>query len=225
MQLHTLTETARAILAQHGETRFFWRYQDQYVPTAQFEVLFTATLANDGSIGDAELFICQCGGINNPWNHSFSLLMRNGTYQCSARLEGKDYYTLINILHIGRRRQGTDPWSPAIFLGDVDGSSAHVRNNWARHRIRTINDLPATYRSNIEESNKIYYICAREISPNGPTEANQEKTRRLIGPMWAQQCKKLRKSTCWTDQPPRDKDGHPIPVRLPKDTDAMNNFH
>ena len=31
MQLHTLTETARTILAQHGETRFFWRYDDPYV--------------------------------------------------------------------------------------------------------------------------------------------------------------------------------------------------
>lgn len=223
MQLHTLTNTARTILAQHGETRFFWRYDDPYVKSARFEVLFTATLATDGDIGDAELFVCQYGGIKNPWNHVFPLSLSNGTYQCSAMIDRSKYYALIKILHI-RRQQGT-PWSPAAFLANIDASSVRVQKNWNRHRVQNIEDLPAAYRANIEEADKIYYLYARAISPNGPTEKNQEKTRRLIGPMWAQRCRELGKSTCWTDVPPTDEEGNPIPAKIPKDSDWKQSFH
>ncbi|RYQ06035.1 DUF6037 family protein [Bifidobacterium pseudolongum] len=225
MQLHTLTETARTILAQHGETRFFWRYDDPYVPSARFEVLFTAaTDPTHGLAQDAELFVCQYGGVKDPWNHAFALSLHDGIYQCSARLDAADYYALIDILHIGRRRQGAAPWSPVAFLTRIDAGSAQARNNWDHHRVQTTEDLPMAYRANVEEADKIYYLHARRISPNGPTEENQEKTRRLIGPMWARKCKELGKSTCWTDKPPTDKDGNPLPPRIPKDSDCEQDF-
>lgn len=221
LQMGTLTNTARTMLAQHGETRFFWRYDDPYVPSARFEVLFTAAdCPAHGLAQDAELFVCQYGGIKNPWSHAFALSLKNGIYQCSARLDTADYYALIDILHI-EHRQSAAPWSPATFLTHIDDSSEQVQNNWKRHRVQTVEDLPAAYRANVEESDKIYYLCARRISPNGPTERNQEKTRRLIGPMWAQKCKELGKSTCWTDKPSAGTDGK----QIPKDSDCERTFH
>lgn len=148
-----------------------------------------------------------------------------GRHRITSSLDRDDYYALIDILHIGRRSRGIEPWSPATFLTHIDTSSARVRNNWDRHRVQTAEDLPAAYRANVEEADKIYYLHARRISPNGPTEENQEKTRRLIGPMWAQKCKELGKSTCWTDTPPTDKDGNPLPSRIPKDADCEQDFH
>ena len=92
---------------------------------------------------------------------------------------------------------------PSVFLREID--AAIPRN--ARD-VTTPNgaDIARAYR-HVEEADKVYFCNFRENTTRGHkvTQSNLEKTRLFLGEKAHQFCNDRNLSTCWTDDPTRER--------------------
>lgn len=153
----------------------------------------------DGSMGEAS------------WAHVYQVRRDRGTGMLFADpYLGHDMGNLMRILGIVGRHGG-NPWSARKFLDHVQSSSAGISSHWSSHRIRTALDLPAAYRKDVEESDKVYW-CGWRQNPPGKhqSEANYQKTLRWLGGEIAELCRSMNVSTCWSADPDAARTDFPL---------------
>lgn len=199
MNLPELTETAKLVLEQYDATRFRWEYRNG---RALFSAFFAYEPEPD-SLNRQYMPLLVSYKPTTPedmqhWSHLYEVRQdRQGMLYTDPMLH-QDYGPLLDVLGIARSR-GQSPFRSSDFLRGLQRAAGGVPGHWKHHRIRTIQDIPASCRSDVEEPDAIYF-CGWYPNPKGkhPTVRNLEKTRRFLGTKIAQACQELRLSSCWT---------------------------
>lgn len=213
IDLPKLTEVDREVFKRFNATRFKWRFRDG-------PALFEAFYANESLEKDEKgkyaplivSYIPENREKQTVWVHAYRVRKNGSTGMLFAdSYLGEDYGGLHDILHIGRSGNGP-PWSPGEFLERAQRESAGVPGNWPRHVIRNGDDIPESYRRNVEESDKIYWAGMKQWTLKRQSKRNAEKTQRICGQEVQKYCKDYNYSTCWTDDPSRGKGNIPLTV-------------
>ncbi|MCI1644355.1 MAG: DUF6037 family protein [Bifidobacterium crudilactis] len=219
MDLPVLTATANEVLEKHHATRFRWFFQDRY-KIATFQAFFANTWERKDPVSwpTATLLLSQAGGVKNPWSHVFDIHKTDGklwmrTYLGNNDEDIADYRNLMRLLHI-EGGHGGEKWQAASFFGLMDSAASSVPGNWERSRIQQALDIPERLRRDIDDSKALYYLYTKAWR-NGKEQSqkNYEKTRAIFDAHYADECRRLHASTCWTDNP-KDKRIRPLPMDL-----------
>lgn len=119
---------------------------------------------------------------------------------------GENYGRLCEVL--GLSPNPDNPFSPAAFFTDFNGRIPRVATRAGVPRPDEI----AVYRRDVEEANKIYFCGWRDNTVRGEnvTEANLDKTLKLLGQRARDFCEHHNTSSCWTDDP-----GRAVEARIP----------
>lgn len=217
MDLPILTTVAHEVLETYRETKFRWLFQDRY-HVATFQAFF----ANEWERRKGEhpptatLLLSQAGEVKDPWSHVFDVHESAGTLWMNAYFgdqpeDIRDLVRLKQVLHI-EGRSGGEPWKVKPFLDLMDVAAGSVPGNWPQCRIVQAEDIPERLRRDIDNSKALYYLYTKAWHKGkGQSDQNHEKTSRLIGVRYADECKRLHASTCWTDDP-HDKRIRDLPV-------------
>ena len=213
MDLPVLTKVSDLVLREYNATRFKWRFSDG---KACFEAFYSSDpLEHDGH----GILSAIDGRLRSGWFHGRSVL--------GARLSGTQgpwygnairrplSWTRYGESHAHSRYRGAscggNRWSARKFLDHVQSSSAGISSHWSSHRIRTALDLPAAYRKDVEESDKVYW-CGWRQNPPGKhqSEANYQKTLRWLGGEIAELCRSMNVSTRWSADPDAARTDFPL---------------
>lgn len=212
MDLPVLTKVSNLVLREYNATRFKWRFSDG---KACFEAFYSSDpLEHDGHGSYRPLMVAYVpdGSMGEAsWAHVYQVRRDRSTGMLFADpYLGHDMGNLMRILGIVGRHGG-NPWSARKFLDHVQSSSAGISSHWSSHRIRTALDLPAAYRKDVEESDKVYW-CGWRQNPPGKhqSEANYQKTLRWLGGEIAELCRSMNVSTCWSADPDAARTDFPL---------------
>lgn len=201
MNLPELTETARLVLERYDATRFRWEYRNGKV---RFSAFFACEpLPAPPNRPYMPLIVSYKPTKpedTQHWAHLYKVYQSRQGMLYTDPVLYQDYGPLLDVLGIERSR-GQNPFRPSDFLMDLQRAAGKVSGDWNSHRIHTIQDIPKSYRSDVEEPDAIYF-CGWYPNPKGkhPTKKNLEKTRRFLGDRIANECQSLRLSSCWTTE-------------------------
>jgi len=138
-------------------------------------------------------------------NFSFEIEVKNG-FIIETNLDRVTYKKLIEFLAIEYAKG--NPFSTFKFFEDFNTKIPNIakKSNIAKPQ-HIIN-----YRSNVEESEKIYFWKWLDNTKQGnkASKENLEKTKKLLGIKAYELCKKKNISSCWTDDKNKEK-----PLALP----------
>lgn len=140
------------------------------------------------------------------FNIAFELLVQPG-FAVDCYLPDEIYKALCKAL--GLTYDPNNPFSTRAFLTDFE---RHIPSSSSGLQRPTPHDI-AIYRSDVEESEKIYFCGWRDNTPRNEkvTPHNLYKTKKLLGEQAHQICTRKNLSSCWTNDKSKS-----IPITQPK---------
>lgn len=163
------------------------------------------TFEYNGVVADVMFFI-----DSSPFELLFGILTTQESFSIAVNegfivpnyFDNNLYMQIVRIFKIQN--------SPGHTFGPSDfwnAFSPQVPHHVKATRPVTPKDI-ATYKKDIEESDRLYFCGFIDQSKTGHNVRNLEKTRTLMGEQAYQICKRKRISTKWTDKASADKYSH-----------------
>lgn len=180
LKLDGLAKLYKSMVTQKIE-----RYRFEYkVGKATFDVFFFI---------DDKPFVLLFGV--KTANFSFEIKVEKG-FTIDPQLDSSTYKKLCAAL--GLKYDPQNPFKPFDFFKEFNKS---IPSQAVPSQKAEPHDI-ATYRSDVEEADKVYFLKWRDNTKRGENVQmeNLEKTRKLLGEKAYARCKQKNISSCWTDQ-------------------------